>query len=49
VDPYPFDQEPLPVTVRARVLAPGMRPSSDFHAWWHAIPRTDLGFEFLQS
>ncbi len=47
IDPYPFDQDPLPITLRARVLAPDTRAPNNFHSWWHAIPGTDLRFEFL--
>lgn len=46
VDPYPFDQNPLPITLRTRVLPPDTHAPDDFHSWWHAIPRTALGFEF---
>ena len=47
IDPYPFDQDPLLVTLRARVLEPGADPSANFQSWWHAIHRTDVCFEFL--
>ncbi len=47
IDPYPFDQEPLPVTLRACVLARGAQPSTDFHAWWHSRPRQEIHFELL--
>ena len=45
IEPYPFNVDPLPVTLRARVLVSGTQAPDHFHHWWHAIPRTDLQFE----
>jgi len=49
IDPYPFDQDPLPIHLRARVLAPGTHARDNFQSWWHAVPRTDLHFGFFSS
>ncbi len=46
IDPYPFDQDPLPVELLARVLQPGARPRGDFPSWWRALPVENLKFSF---
>jgi hypothetical protein len=43
-DPYPFDQDPLPVVFRARVERP-----ANFQAWWHALPRREIRFEYSSA
>ena len=48
VDPYPFDQDPLPVTLRARILNPEIRPAEDFQTWWHARSRREIRFRFVR-
>ena len=48
VDPYPFDQDPLPVTLRARILNPGIRPADDFQTWWQALPRREIRFRLVR-
>jgi hypothetical protein len=44
--PYPFDLDPLPVALRARILQEGDKPRGDFQTWWHGVPRQQIGFEF---
>ena len=47
IAPYPFDQDPLPVALRARVLTDQhLPPKAPFQAWWQSIPRTHLRFEY---
>ena len=48
IDPYPFDQDPLAVTLRARILDPEIRAPDDFHTWWHALPRREVQFRFVR-
>jgi hypothetical protein len=45
VSPYPFDIDPLPVTIRATVVADRDYGSDDeFRATWAAAPATELAF-----
>ena len=44
IDPFPFDLDPLTVTLRARILKPDVRPAADFQTWWHARPRREIQF-----
>ena len=46
IDPYPFDQDPLAITLRARILDPEIRPPDDFHTWWQSRPRREVRFRF---
>jgi Protein of unknown function (DUF3891) len=47
--PYPFDLDPLPVTIRARgVTLPVDRPGH-FHNWWQSLPRRLIRFEYGSS
>ena len=48
LDPYPFDRDPLPVTLRARVLDPGIRPPDNFQTWWQARARREVRFRFVR-
>lgn len=48
IDPYPFDQDPLTVTLRARILNPEIRAPDNFQAWWHALPRREVRFRFVR-
>lgn len=48
VAPYPFDRDPLPVNLRARVLQPETRPPEDFQTWWQALPRREIQFRFVR-
>ncbi len=47
IDPYPFDRNPLAVTLRARILDPENRPPDDFQAWWQARARREVRFRFV--
>jgi len=44
--PYPFDEDPLKVSLRARVVRGPTRPAAEFHGWWHSIPRQYLHFAY---
>ena len=48
VDPYPFDQDPLPVTLRARILNPDICRADDFQTWWQALPRREIRFRLVR-
>ena len=48
IDPYPFDLDPLTVTLRARILNPEIRPPDDFQTWWQARPRREIRFRFVR-
>ncbi|MCA9263704.1 MAG: DUF3891 family protein [Planctomycetales bacterium] len=45
-EPYPFDRDPLPVTVPARVVSNRQNADGPFHVRWQAIPQTLLRYEF---
>ena len=47
--PYPFDIDPLPVTLRAQVLQPSVSAGRGFHSWWHFLPRQGIGFRFVSG
>ncbi|MCZ6857209.1 MAG: DUF3891 family protein, partial [Gemmatimonadetes bacterium] len=47
LDPYPFDMDPLPVGVPARVFNLPADRSGHFQTWWNARPVEML--EFLYS
>jgi hypothetical protein len=47
--PYPFDVNPLPVTLRARILGADERPGGDFQAWWQGIPRQQICFAYCSG
>ena len=44
--PYPFDQDPLPVSVLARGFDLPADRSAHFQTWWHAKPLEVLEFQF---
>lgn len=48
-DPYPFDQDPLPVVFRARVLPANFERPANFQSWWHAIPRREIRYEYSSA
>ena len=48
IDPYPFDQDPLAVTLRARILNPEVHAPNDFQTWWHALPRREVRFRLVR-
>jgi hypothetical protein len=47
--PYPFDLDPLPVALWARILQEGDKPYGDFQTWWHGVPRRQIEFEFCSA
>lgn len=47
--PYPFDLDPLPVSIRGRVLPlPAERPFH-FQSWWQSLPRQWIQFEYCSG
>ncbi len=44
--PYPFDRDPLPVVLRARVLEEPFERPTEFQAWWQSLERREVRFEF---
>jgi hypothetical protein len=48
-DPYPFDQDPLPVLFHARVLPANFERPTNFQAWWHALPRRGIRYEYTSA
>lgn len=48
-DPYPFDQDPLPVVFRSRVLPANFERPANFQAWWHAVPRREIRYEYASA
>ena len=47
LDPYPFDIDPLPVTMLARVVTLPCEKPANFHSWWHAHERESVEFQFV--
>ena len=47
--PYPFDQDPLPVVLRARVLQEPFERPTEFQAWWQTLERREIRFEFCSG
>jgi hypothetical protein len=47
VSPFPFDLDPLPVTVPARSVRKPPKSPQDWHTWWHAQPLELLRFELV--
>ncbi len=47
--PYPFDIDPLPVKLRARILNAAERPGGDFQSWWHGVPRQQIEFSYCSG
>jgi len=43
--PYPFDQDPLPVMLRARILRDPFERPVGFQAWWQSLARQEIRFE----
>ena len=46
LSPYPFDQDPLPVSVLARVFDLPAERSGHFQTWWHAKPLEVVEFQY---
>ena len=49
VRPYPFDRDPLPIVLPARVVDSSSRSRSLFQTWRHALPKQPLAFEFCSA
>ena len=47
--PYPFDVDPLPVMVPARILDRPAGASPYLHSWWHSEPRQLIWFEYCSG
>jgi hypothetical protein len=49
LNPYPFDIDPLPVVMRARIVElPAERPAH-VHSWWHACVPQHIQFQFVSA
>jgi len=48
-DPYPFDQDPLQIVVRARIFDLPADHSTQFQTWWHSEPPQLIRFEYCSS
>ncbi len=46
LNPYPFDQDPLTVSVHARVFDLPADSSGQFQTWWHAQPLEVIEFQY---
>ena len=46
LDPYPFDQDPLTVSLLARVFDLPADRSGHFQTWWHAKPLEVIEFQY---
>ncbi len=46
LSPYPFDQDPLTVSVPARVFDLAAERSGHFQTWWHAKPPEVIEFQY---
>ena len=47
--PYPFDRDPLPVVLRARVLEEPFERPAEFQVWWQSLERRQVRFEFCSG
>ena len=47
LDPYPFDLDPLPVLLPARVIPLPVEKPDPFHAWWQAQLPQPITFQLL--
>jgi len=48
-EPYPFDVDPLPVFVPARIIAWPAQPRAHFQSWWHAERKQPIRFEYCSA
>jgi hypothetical protein len=44
--PYPFDLDPLPVSIQGRVLPLPVERPVHFQSWWQSLPRQWIRFEY---
>ena len=49
LNPYPFDQDPLTVSVLARVFDLPADRSGHFQTWWHSKPLEVIQFQYSSS
>ena len=47
--PYPFDVDPLPVVLRARVVETPVQRPAHFQTWWHSLERQQIRFEYCRG
>jgi hypothetical protein len=47
--PYPFDRDPLPVAVRARVLPLPVERPAHFQSWWQSLEQQWIRFEYCSE
>ncbi|MCH8267893.1 MAG: DUF3891 family protein [Acidobacteria bacterium] len=48
-EPYPFNVDPLPVIVPARILDWPAEPSAHFQSWWHSKSKQPIRFEYCSA
>lgn len=48
-NPYPFDEDPLPILVRARIFDLPADHSTQFPTWWHSQPQQLIRFEYCSA
>lgn len=48
-DPYPFDKDPLPVVVRARIFDLPRDNLTEFAAWWHSQSSQLIRFDYCSD
>jgi hypothetical protein len=39
LDPFPFDETELKVSVPAKILPAGVTTEQPIHSWWHSVPQ----------
>jgi hypothetical protein len=47
--PYPFDLDPLPVSLRGRLLPLPVERPLYFQSWWQSLPRQWIHFEYCSA
>jgi len=45
LDPYPFDRDPLPVSIPVRIVDHATKPSAPLQAWWRSQQEQQIHFE----
>ena len=48
-DPYPFDEDPLPIVVRSRIFDLPAEDSPQFQTWWQAQAPQLIRFEYCST
>lgn len=48
-DPYPFDEDPLPIVVRSRIFDLPAEDSTQFQTWWQAQSPQLIRFEYCSA